>query len=55
MGLLQEIGSKCLYLNFGWNIKALVEPGFITPDQWHNNSALIANYPATFAFSPRIV
>lgn len=51
----KKIGSKCLYLNFGWNIKALVEPGFITPDQWHDNTALIADYPATFAFSPRLV
>ena len=51
----KHIGSKCLYLNFGWNIRALVDPAFITPDQWHDNTALIANYPATFAFSPRIV
>jgi len=51
----KKLGSKCLYLNFGWNIKALVEPAFITPDQWHDNTAVIKNYPATFAFSPRIV
>ena len=51
----KKIGSKCLYLNFGWNIKALVDPSFITPDQWHDNTALIADYPATFAFSPRLV
>jgi len=51
----KSIGSKTLYLNFGWNIKALVEPGFITPDQWHDNTALIKDYPATFAFSPRII
>jgi hypothetical protein len=51
----KKIGSKTLYLNFGWNIKALVEPGFITPDQWHDNTALIHDYPATFAFSPRII
>ena len=51
----KKLGAKCLYLNFGWNIKALVEPGFITPDQWHDNTALIHDYPATFAFSPRIV
>jgi hypothetical protein len=51
----KKIGSKCLYLNFGWNIKALVDPAFITPDQWHDNTALIADYPATFAFSPRLV
>lgn len=51
----KKLGSKCLYLNFGWNIKALVDPAFTTPDQWHNNTALIKDYPATFAFSPRIV
>ena len=51
----KKLGSKCLYLNFGWNIKALVDPAFITPDQWHDNTALIKDYPATFAFSPRIV
>jgi hypothetical protein len=51
----KKLGSKCLYLNFGWNIMALVDHGFITPDQWHDNTALIKQYPATFAFSPRIV
>ena len=51
----KKLGSKCLYLNFGWNIKALVDPAFTTPDQWHNNTDLIKDYPATFAFSPRIV
>ena len=51
----KKLGSKCLYLNFGWNIKALVDPAFTTPDQWHNNTALIKDYSATFAFSPRIV
>ena len=51
----KKIGSKCLYLNFGWNIKALVEPGFITPDQWHDNTEVIKNYCATFAFSPRLI
>lgn len=53
--LFKHIGSKCLYINLGWNIRALVDPAFITPDQWHDNTALIANYPATFAFSPRLV
>ena len=53
--LYKPMLGKTLYLNFGWNIKALVEPGFITPDQWHDNTALIKQYPATFAFSPRIV
>ena len=47
--------SKTLYLNFGWNIRALVDPAFITPDQWHNNTAVIKDWHATFAFSPRIV
>jgi hypothetical protein len=51
----KHIGSKCLYLNFGWNIRALVDPAFTTPDQWHDNTALIKEYPATFAFSPRLV
>ena len=53
--LFKPMFGKTLYLNFGWNIKALVDPGFITPDQWHDNTALIADYPATFAFSPRLV
>ena len=51
----RKLGSKTLYLNFGWNIRALVDPAFITPDQWHNNTEVIKNYHATFAFSPRIV
>ena len=53
--LYKPMLGKTLYLNFGWNIKSLVEPGFITPDQWQNNSAVIANYSATFAFSPRLI
>lgn len=53
--LYKRVYSKCIYLNLGWNIKALVEPGFINPDRWHDNTAFIKNYPATFAFSPRIV
>ena len=52
--LFKHIGKKCLYLNFGWNIRSLVDPAFIN-DPWHDNSALIKNYPATFAFSPRLV
>jgi len=51
----KKLGSKTLYLNFGWNIRALVDPAFLTPDQWHDNTAVIKNYHATFAFSPRIV
>ena len=53
--LYKPMLGKTLYLNLGWNIKALVEPGFITPDQWHDNTALIHDYPATFAFSPRLI
>lgn len=51
----RKLGSKTLYLNFGWNIRALVDPAFITPTQWVDNTALIKKYSATFAFSPRIV
>ena len=50
-----KLGSKTFYLNLGWNIRALVDPAFITPTQWVDNTALIKDYPATFAFSPRIV
>jgi hypothetical protein len=53
--LYKPMLGKTLYLNFGWNIKALVEPGFITPTQWVDNTAFIKDYPATFAFSPRLV
>ena len=51
----RKLGSKTLYLNFGWNIRALVDPAFITPDQWHDNREVIKDWHATFAFSPRIV
>ena len=51
----RKLGSKTLYINLGWNIKALIDPAFITPDQWHDNTEVIKNYHATFAFSPRIV
>ena len=47
--------GKMICLNFGHNIRALVEPAFITPDQWHDNTALIKNFPATFAFTIRFV
>lgn len=53
--LFKPMFGKTLYLNLGWNIRALVDPAFITPDQWHDNTALIHDYPATFAFSPRLV
>lgn len=50
--LFKHIGGKCLYLNFGWNIRALVDPAYINDP---NNAPFIADYPATFAFSPRLV
>lgn len=50
-----KLFGKMICLNFGHNIRALVEPGFITPDQWHDNTDLIKNYPATFAFTIRLV
>ena len=50
--LFKHIFGKCLYLNLGWNIRALVDPAYINDP---NNAAFIANYPATFAFSPRLV
>jgi hypothetical protein len=53
--LFKKLGSKTLYLNLGWNIRALVDPAFITPDQWHDNTAVIKDWHATFAFSPRRV
>lgn len=53
--LFKPMFGKTLYLNLGWNIRALVDPAFLTPDQWHDNTALIKDYPATFAFSPRLV
>lgn len=51
----RKLGSKTLYINLGWNIRALVDPAFITPDQWHDNTEAIKDWHATFAFSPRIV
>jgi hypothetical protein len=50
-----HVFGKMMILNFGHNIRALVDPSFITPDQWHDNTALIKNYPATFAFTIRFV
>ena len=47
--------GKMMILNFGHNIRALVDPAFITPTQWVDNTALIKNYPATFAFTVRFV
>ena len=50
--LFMHIFGKCLYLNFGWNIRALVDPAYVNDP---TNKDYIANYPATFAFSPRLV
>ena len=52
--LFKPMFGKTLYLNLGWNIRALVDPTFIN-DPWVDHTALIANFPATFAFSPRLV
>ena len=50
--LFKPLFGKTLYLNLGWNIRALVDPAFVNDP---NNTAFIADYPATFAFSPRLV
>ena len=50
--LFKPMFGKILYLNLGWNIRALVDPAFVNDP---NNTAFIADYPATFAFSPRLV
>jgi hypothetical protein len=50
--LFVHIFGKCLYLNLGWNIRALVDPAYVNDP---TNAAYIADYPATFAFSPRLV
>jgi hypothetical protein len=50
--LFKPLFGKTLYLNLGWNIRALVDPAYINDP---NNAAFIADYPATFAFSPRLV
>ena len=50
--LFKPMFGKVLYLNLGWNIKALTDPSFVNDP---NNAAFIADYPATFAFSPRLV
>jgi hypothetical protein len=43
--LIIPIGfSRCIYINLGWNIRALIDPNY-TPG---------AEYHATFTFSPRI-
>lgn len=36
--------SRCIYCNFGWNIRGLVDPNVPEPATWQ----------ATFVFSPRI-
>jgi len=50
--LFKPMFGKVLYLNLGWNIRALVDPAYINDP---TNAAFIADYPATFAFSPRLV
>jgi len=50
--LFKPMFGKTLYLNLGWNIRALVDPQYVNDP---NNAAFIADYPATFAFSPRLV
>ena len=50
--LFTGLFGKTLYLNLGWNIRALVDPQYINDPV---NAPFIANYPATFAFSPRLV
>lgn len=50
--LFKPLFGKTLYLNLGWNIRALVDPQYVNDP---NNAAFIADYPATFAFSPRLV
>jgi hypothetical protein len=50
--LFKPMFGKVLYLNLGWNIRALVDPQYVNDP---TNAAFIADYPATFAFSPRLV
>jgi hypothetical protein len=50
--LFRPMFGKTLYLNLGWNIRALVDPAYINDP---TNTAFIFDYPATFAFSPRLV
>jgi hypothetical protein len=50
--LFKPMFGKTLYLNLGWNIRALVDPQYVNDP---TNAAFIADYPATFAFSPRLV
>ena len=47
-----HVFGKMMILNFGHNIRALVDPAFINDP---NNKDFIANYPATFAFTIRFV
>jgi len=47
-----HVFGKMMILNFGHNIRALVDPAFINDP---NNKDYIANYPATFAFTIRFV
>jgi hypothetical protein len=36
--------TRCIYVNFGWNIRGYVDPNVVPVD----------NYQATFVFSPRL-
>jgi hypothetical protein len=36
--------SRCIYINLGWNIRALIDPNYVPTNEYH----------ATFTFSPRI-
>ena len=47
-----KLFGKMICLNFGHNIRALVDPAFINDPA---NKALITNFPATFAFTIRFV
>jgi hypothetical protein len=47
-----HVFGKMMILNFGHNIRALVDPAYINDP---TNKDFIANYPATFAFTIRFV
>lgn len=47
-----QVFGKMMILNFGHNIRALVDPAFINDPI---NAELIKNFPATFAFTIRFV
>ena len=47
-----KLFGKMVCLNFGHNIRALVDPAYINDP---TNKDFIANFPATFAFTIRFV